>query len=333
MVDDLERCLDVVALGTLADMMPVQNENRILVRHGLRRMASSPRPGLRALLERKRLLGKDLDSRDVGWSLSPLINASGRMGEPDKAVELLLTGDPGERDTLADYVVELNERRRQVGEEAWLAVQEQAKESYDAHDGRFILVHNDSIHRGVTGIVAGRLARRYDAPAAVVCVMPDRAVGSVRTARGLVATDLLSRCSDLLEVVPLMEMEEQTEKQIDIDAELPAGFLSPTLLEVVSLFGPYGQENQPLVFLARNLRLDDITFMGKEQKHLKLLVSSGAHRWPAVFWNAADHAGAGLRKGARFDAVFNLGTNYYNGSETPRMTLLDVESADGDPSA
>lgn len=355
--DDLERCLDLVALGTLADMMPVQNENRILVRHGLRRMADSPRPGLRALLERKRLLGKALDSRDVGWSLSPLINASGRMGEPDKSVELLLTSDPDERERLADYVVRLNDQRREVGEQAWLAVQDQAKESYDAHEGRFILVHNDSIHRGVTGIVAGRLARRYDAPTAVVCLMSDRAVGSIRTARGLVATDLLSRCSDLLtdwgghdaaggfhlpretvgeleqrllEVVPLMEMEEQSEELVEVDAELPDGFLSPALMDVVELFGPYGQENQPLIFLAKGLRLDDISFMGKEQKHLKLLLSSGAHRWPAVFWNAAERAGDELRKGVRIDAVFNLGTNYYNGSETPRLTMIDIRPAAGE---
>jgi single-stranded-DNA-specific exonuclease len=351
---DLEACVDLVALGTLADMMPVQDENRVLVARGLRRMTNNPRPGLHALLQRKRLLGKSIEAKDVGWSISPLINAAGRMGEPDKAVQLLLTEDSAERDRLADYVVQLNERRRQVGEEAWQAVQEQAKASYEAHDGRFILVHGDTIHRGITGIVAGRLARLYGAPAAVVCILAEKAIGSVRTARGMVATDLLARCDDLLsdwgghdaaggfnlpadrlgrleqrllEVVPVIEMKEREEEIIAVDAELPSGFLSPALMDVVTLFGPYGQDNPPLVFLSRDLRVDDISIMGKEQNHRKLLLNSGTHRWPAVYWNVAEKAGSEPRKGDTVEAVFHLGVNYFNGSETLRLTLVDVRQS------
>ncbi|HKJ86887.1 MAG TPA: single-stranded-DNA-specific exonuclease RecJ, partial [Spirochaetia bacterium] len=322
-LEDLVASLDLVALGTLADMMPLQNENRILVKQGLRRMTTAPRPGLRSLLERQKLLGKTIVARDIGWTVSPVINASGRMGEPDRAVRLLLTTEASEREELADSVVQLNTRRREVGEQAWSLVQDQARASHESHAGRFILVHNDSIHRGVTGILAGRLARQFSAPAAVVSILSEKAVGSVRTARGVVVTDLLARCDDifsdwgghdqaggfhlavdrvaeleqrLLEVIPSLEMEEEIEKALQIDAELTPELLTLKILETVKLFAPFGQANPPLSFLVRNLRVIDITFMGREQNHLRMTFDAGNSKWPAVYWNAADQVGAAFDK-------------------------------------
>ncbi|MFW5788317.1 MAG: single-stranded-DNA-specific exonuclease RecJ [Spirochaetota bacterium] len=353
-LEDLVSTLDLVAMGTLADMMPLRDENRILVKQGLRRMSGSPRPGLRSLLERQKILGKTIVARDIGWSLSPLINASGRMGEPDRAVRLLLTTEDRVRDELADYVVQLNTKRRAVGEQAWTLVQAQARDSLAAHDGRFVLVRHEEIHRGVTGILAGRLARQFDAPAAVVSLLPDRAVGSVRTARGVVVTDLLSRCDDiladwgghdqaggfhlpvdrlaeleqrLLEVIPALEMQESAETPLEIDAELPTDFLTLKLLEVVQRFAPFGQENPPLAFLVRGMRLLDVQFMGREQNHLRLTLDAGTSKWPAVYWNASERVGVAFDRGDTVDAVVNVGTNVYRGSETPQLTVLDLRRA------
>jgi single-stranded-DNA-specific exonuclease len=359
LLDDLVSSLDLVALGTLADMMPLQDENRILVKQGLRRMSSNPRPGLRSLLERQKLLGKTIVARDVGWMLSPVINASGRMGEPDRAVRLLLTSDARERDELADYVVQLNLKRREVGDQAWALVQDQARDSLAAHDGRFILVHNAAIHRGVTGILAGRLARQFDAPAAVVSVLAEKAVGSVRTARGVVVTELLALCDDifadwgghdqaggfhlevdrvellerrLLEIIPSLEMEEGAETTLAIDAELTPDLLTLKLLEVVNLFAPFGQANAPLSFLIRKVRIQDVVFMGRDQSHLRLTLDAGSSKWPAVYWGAADRVGVAFAKGDLVDTVVNVGTNYYQGNETPQLTVLDLRRS-GDEQA
>lgn len=348
---DLESTLDLVALATLADMMPLENENRLLVRHGLDRMSASPRPGLRALLERRKLLGRPVSASDVGWTLSPVVNSAGRMGEPDLAVKLFLTDDPRERDSLADRVIALNEQRRQVGEQSWDLVQAQARDSLDAHAGRFILVHHRDIHRGVTGLLAGRLARQFDAPAAVVSLLADKAVGSIRTARGLVATELLARCDDLfhdwgghdaaggfnlpldrieelerrlLELLPQIELDESGVAPVEVDAELTRDHLNESLLRVVDLFAPYGVGNPPLVFLARSLTVMDIQFMGRGNSHLRLTLDAGATKWPAVYWSAADKVGAEFTRGDRVEAVFNLDMNHYNGSATPRMTIVDL---------
>ncbi len=356
LLEDLYASLDLVALGTLADMMPLQDENRILVKQGLRRMSTAPRPGLRSLLERQKLLGKSLTARDVGWSISPIVNASGRMGEPDRAVRLFLTPDAGERDDLADHVANLNLQRRTVGDEAWQLVQAQARDSYEAHSGRFILVHHDSIHRGVTGIVAGRLAKQYGATTAVVSILPGRAVGSVRTARGVVVTDLLARCHDLfadwgghdqaggfhlqaariaeleqrlLEVMPTFPMEEGVQPCLAIDAELTPDLLTLKLLDVVRLFAPFGQGNPPLAFLIRGLRIIDLSFIGKLQDHLRMTFDAGTSKWPAVYWGAAGQVGAAFGKGDTVDAVVNVGLNFYQGNETPQLTVLDVRRIPG----
>ena len=351
LLEDLTASLDLVALGTLADMMPLEDENRILVRQGLRRMSTSARPGLRSLLVHQRLDGKAITARDVGWQVSPVINASGRMGEPDRSVRLLLTDDPKEREELAQSLVELNLRRRRIGDEAWEAVQAKARDSLAAHGGRFIFVYHDGIHRGVTGILAGRLARHFRAPAAVISVLADRAVGSVRTARGLIVTELLGKCRDLfddwgghdeaggfhlsppaiglleqrlLELIPSMAMDEDGEPVLQIDAEITPDLLTLRLLEMVSWFAPFGQGNPPLAFLIRGLRVIDLAFMGRGEEHVRLTFDAGTTKWPAVFWSAAARVGVDFKKGDQVDAVVNVGTNYYQKTEKPQLTVLDL---------
>lgn len=349
--EDLQSVLDLVALGTLADMMPVQDENRVLIKQGLRRMSADPRPGLRAILLRQKLLGKQISGRDIGWSVSPIINASGRMGEPDVAVRLLLSTDANQRDELADYIVELNQKRRAVGDAAWQRVQDQARESFAFHHERFVIVHDNEMHRGVTGIIAGRLARHYNAPAAVVSVLEDKAVGSVRTARGLVVTDLLARLDDvlddwgghdaaggfhlpvtavetlqkrLLEELPGLALEAPDEVTVDVDAEIPDAYLTPKLLDTVRRFAPFGQENGPLAFLARGLKISNLSFMGKEDQHVKLTLDTKSARWPAVFWNAANRVNVDFATGDTVDAVFSVEVNFFQGNETPRFAIIDM---------
>jgi single-stranded-DNA-specific exonuclease len=346
--------LDLVAIGSLADMMPMVDENRIAVRAGLQRCGQTSRPALRLLLERQRLLGKQIDARDVGWSLSPILNAAGRMGEADVAVRFLLSREETEQQQLLQRIMDLNEQRRQVGDQAWGQVRAQALSSFEQHQGRFVFVHGEGIHRGVTGIVAGKLARQFNAPAAVVSVLDGRAVGSVRSARGLVATELLARMDDLVidwgghdaaagfhlerdrlqelgerlqQVIPELEIEEAREALLRIDAELPAEYFTPKLADVVKLFAPFGQENPPLTFLVRGVRLPQIDFMGKTQEHLRLLVEAGSTKWPAVYWSAAEKVGTAFDAHDPVDVVFSYGTNFYNGTERPRLTILDIRRA------
>ncbi|MFW5994788.1 MAG: single-stranded-DNA-specific exonuclease RecJ [Spirochaetia bacterium] len=344
--------LDLPAVGTIADLMPMTDENRIIVKQGLRALASTANPGMRELLSRLNLSGRTLRTRDIGWKLSPVLNASGRMGQPDKAVELLVSDDRELCMRRAEEIIELNKDRRRIGEEAWERVLPKARESYEKSEGRFIMVRDNTVHRGITGIVAGRLARMFNAPATVVAEVEQRAVGSVRAVRGFGVTEFLSRLDDILEdwgghdaaggfhldlerfeeleqridaMVPELLLDEESEPTISVDAELPRQYMKPEVRDVVDTFAPFGQGHPPLVFMARGLNILEADPIGKgAQPHLKLLLDAGVHKWPAVYWNSAERLGVDFAVGDIVDLVFEIGANHYQGVETLQLVVLDM---------
>jgi len=346
--------LQLVAMGTLADLMPLKDENRILVRAGLAAMAAKPRPGLSDLLFKLGLAGRRVGGTELSWQVCPAVNATGRMGSPDTAVRLFLHGDRKERDKLADEVVRMNAERRKLGADVWTAIEPMAAGSLEAHCGKLAFVFGDEIHRGITGIMASKLVGRFKVPAMVVAFTgPDSATGSLRSTRGYDVRGLLEQCADLFEdwgghdfaagfslrrsrwdefldrlktASATIELEEaEAEETVVVDAELPASYLTPDLLKTVDLFEPYGEDNDPLVFMAKGLRISDISLMGKtEQKHVKLTLDCGKHKWPAVFWQAADRVKRDFDVQDQVDLVFQVGRNYFNGAETPQLTVTDL---------
>jgi len=353
--DSVESVADLVALASIADMMPIVDENRTLVRRGLARLNSTPHPGLAALMSQAGFAGRTMVSRDIGWTIAPLINATGRMGTPSTAVELLLSADEGERNRLAGTIQSLNGDRKRKGEEAWQAVLPRAVESIDRHDRKLVAVHEPTVHRGVTGIIAGRLSRRFNLPATVLTTVGDIAIGSVRSARGFMATEFLSRFEDIFErwgghneaagfnlavdrldsfwerlgrLAPEIALDEDVEVEVEIDAELPAKYLNPDLETLVRRFEPYGQANPELRFLARKMVLEDMQIIGKDQSHLRLLLSGGGYKWPAVYWGGAERATRDFAVRDRLDVVFEFTKNFYNGNETVQLVVVDLKRSD-----
>ncbi|TVQ37165.1 MAG: single-stranded-DNA-specific exonuclease RecJ [Spirochaetaceae bacterium] len=352
---------DLIALGTIADMMPMRDENRILVRMGLGRMRASPRPGLLALIERQGLLGKSITSQDVGYQLAPVINASGRMGEPDKAVRLFLSQDPAEIGPLVDQVVKLNVQRREIGDQAWGRVLPQARTSFETFGGKLVVVQDDEVHRGITGILAGRLSRQFRAPALVMTSVNGKTVGSVRSVRGFLATEFLKQFEDILDewgghdpaagfalasdrvvlflqraaaAVDAIQLHED-EQAVLIDAEIPHVHMTPQLHKVVDAFAPYGQANAPLVFLVRHARLVRLDFMGREEQHLRMTLAVGSFKWPAVYWNAAARVNVDFGLDDTVDVVFQLEKNYFQNRENTQLSVIDISRAtrEGAPGA
>ncbi len=347
--------LQLVALGTLADLMPLVNENRIMVRQGLAAINAGARPGLAELLLKQNLAGKRVGTTDLSWQISPAINATGRMGKPEAAMALLLEEDAKERAVLADAVLSLNNDRKQLGSDGWAIIEPLARESLEKLHSNLVMAASDQIHRGVTGIMANRLSSCFKVPAIVICFMEDgTAVGSMRSARGLHLSALLEPCADLFNdhgghafaagfSFPRERLAEFTdritrlsaviefpvgeaEEEILIDAELPHEFLQPKLLELVDRFEPYGEGNDQLVFMAKGLRVMTADIMGKtEKQHLKLTLDCGAFKWPAIFWQAAERFRRDFDLGDRIDAVFQVNRNSFNGSEIPQMILLDIK--------
>ncbi len=344
------KVMDLVALGTLADLMPLIDENRIMVKEGLEVLNRMERPGLRGLLIRQDLQGKKITTKNISWHVNPVLNSAGRLGKPEIAAELLLSDNPERITELVDMIRSMNKERKKQGDKVWKKNLHKAQESYTRSEEKFVLIYNDSINRGITGIIAARLVNSFKVPAVVIALFKERAVGSLRSPYNL--GGFLDNFADifnsygghnqaagfsmdisnldlfekkLYEQVRNLIPPDQSEEKLVIDAEVPHQYLNPDLIKVVEFFEPFGEKNPVLVFLTRKVRIESLEFIGKnEAPHLKLLISGGKYRWPAVFWRAAERAGKDFDVNEEVDIVYQLGRNYFQNTDTLQLTILDI---------
>jgi len=347
--------LDLVTLGTLADLMPLCDENRILVRRGLELLRSSQRDGLRQVFRRRDLLGRRITTSDIAWQVSPILNSAGRMGEPGTATRAILARDVREAEALVDQLFQLDQKRKSLGENAWNLVLDKARDSLDRSGGRCVLVHDENIQRGITGIMASRLQGVFKTPAIVMAVGADTAVGSIRSNRGQVIAGFFERhggeflsygghdfaggfsiqrsrlegfVADFFQNTGDFPLPDTQAETLVVDAEIPIPHLSPDLVKLVDLMEPFGEGNPPLMFLTRGMRVTHCELIGrKELTHLKLLLEAGSIKWPAVYWNAAPRFPAEFTIGDTVDVVYRLGRNSYGGGENLQLTVVDLEKA------
>lgn len=346
----LEPVLDLAALGTIADLMPLVDENKLIVRRGLAVMNRMGRPGLRELFVRQNLHGRRVTAKDISWQIAPILNSAGRMGEPQRAAELFLEQNGEEVERLIDYIVELNRQRKALGDKLWDGCFPQAKSSLESSGGKLVFVHGPQIPRGITGILASRLVGFFKVPALVLSEGQVKAVGSLRSpypVNGFLDrfAELLqnygghdraagfnlepARCRDFerrfFEVAREYVPPEAGEPKLLIDAEVPPAYLNPELIKVVERFEPYGEGCPPLAFLTRGVQVQSVEVIGRrELAHLRLLLRADRFRWPAVYWNAAERAGRDFEVNDWVDVVFRLNRNYFLNTETLQLTILDL---------
>ena len=348
-----ERDLQMVALAALADIMPLRNENRNFIRHGIASMnKGNAREGLRELLALQGLLGKRITAADLSWSVNPALNATGRLGQPEIGLRLFLEEDAGERARLARTIIEMNDRRKALGNEGWGYAEQQAGQSIEKYGGKLCVIIDGRINRGVSGTIAGRLVNLYDIPAMAITFVDDNAIGSMRSCRGFEVLSLLDKMADLFvsygghayaagftfkkerldeflaalgRLAPGIELSSSDAQEISIDAEIPQDYLRPDLLAIVDGFEPYGEENRELTFMSRSLRICDAAVIGKtERQHLKLTFDLGRTKWPAMFWGGADFLHRDFDKGDLVDVLYQVARNSFNGVETPQLIITDI---------
>ncbi|MDR2070245.1 MAG: single-stranded-DNA-specific exonuclease RecJ [Treponema sp.] len=349
--------LQLAALGTIADIMPLRDENRIIVRSGAASLQEKSRPGLQDLLFKLGLAGRRFGAGEISWQLCPVINAAGRMGSPEKAVALLLSEDPKERNTLAEAIIAMNDERKKLGGDMRAVVEPRARESLAEFDGKMVLAYGEDIVRGITGLMANRMADLFNVPAMIISFSETVATGSLRSARGFNVRSLMESFADLCidwgghnfaagfsmersnwdvfldrlkNMARIIELkEEDNEEILMVDAELPPPYLTPEILKLVDRFEPYGEKNDRLVFMSRGLRVADITFMGKpEVKHVKLTLDTGKHKWPAVYWQAAGKVKQEFDLEDRVDLVYTVERNWFNGIDTTQLKIIDLRRSD-----
>lgn len=355
-----EEELQLVALAALADIMPLQNENRILVRQGIASMNKGRyRPGLYELIQKQNMLGKKISSTDLSWNIVPLLNATGRLGEPETALQLLLEENPQTREKIADRILALNIERKKLGAEAQIVADSQVRENLPRFSNKIAYVKSEKINRGVTGIVAGKLSSMLKLPSIVIGQIDgDLFRASLRSISGIDLQNILDYCNSkiqgglfekygghseaagfsikkenlpilekaLEEYASYLEIPENAKTEIFIDAELPFEYMSPELLNLVDSFEPFGQGNPNLKFLVKNAKIISADVMGKtEVQHLRLTIDCGKYKWPSIYWKAAERLNRDFSVGDKVNIVFEATRNLYNGNETPQMNIVEME--------
>jgi len=347
----LEPIVDLAALGTIADLMPLVNENKIIVRRGLEVMSRMRRSGLRELLIRQNLHGRRLTVKDISWHVTPVLNSAGRMGEPQRAAELFLSDTQADIEVIIDSILQLNRQRKQLGDKVWDTCFPRARASLERTAGKFVFVADASIRRGITGILAARLVSFFKTPSIVVSLGDSKAVGSLRSpypAHGFLdlfaeyflnygghdraagfnlPADLFEQFENrFFQIAQTYTPPDREEAKISVDAEVPPAYLNPELIKIVETFEPYGEGCPPLVFLTRGVRIERVEIVGrKDPAHVKMLLAADRYKWPAVYWNAAPRAGKDFDLNDTVDIVFRLNRNYFMNTETLQLTILDLK--------
>ncbi len=351
--DFLLRAINLVALATVADVVPIEDENRIFVSHGLRGLMADPSVGLQALMQVSGCLGKPkLGTGAIGFNIAPRINAAGRLEAAAKAVELLTTDDPKRAMELAAELDDCNRRRQDVER----AIVAEAHDLLDANGGLgdrgAIVLGKPGWHPGVIGIVASRLVDAYHRPTIVVALNEEIAQGSGRSVPGFDLYSALAACADGLasfgghkaaaglkvapdrfpafaerfdahcrEALP----PELRRKVLNIDAEVRLGELTPRVIEEIDRLEPYGISNPRPLLMAEGLKIvGEPKIMGDKKNHLSIRLAQGGTTLRAVFWNQAGRA-RDLAPGTPCAAAFEPTINEWNGRREVQLTLKDVQ--------
>ncbi len=345
----LNEYADLVAVGTVADVMPIIGENRFIVKTGLDKLAKAPCEGLRALLEQTNTYAKPISTTTIGYTLAPRINASGRLGDTGTATGLLLSETSSEAEKLALELCDLNRTRQTLEAQIW----EEASEMLGPgqRTAPVVLAH-DGWHQGVIGIVASKITEKYNVPSVMICLDGEKGKGSCRSFGDFNLFEALSACSEFLEgfgghalAAGLTIKEENIEafrqamadfylthpplegNHLDIDFIVS----SPSMLTVSSVedldrLEPCGTGNPKPLLAIENAKITDLKVIGGG-KHLKLKLSKFGKTYDAVYFSVS-LSDLGIGTGDFIDVVFTPQINEYNHQRNVQFLVSDLKKHD-----
>lgn len=346
------RYCTLAAIGTIADVMRMEGENRTIAFCGLEALPHTDFVGVHALLKEAGLLGKPITSVQIGFVLAPRINAAGRMGAADLAADLLETDDPARAEELAKALCDLN-RERQAVEQAICADATEKIERLRAEDRSALVLSSEDWHQGVVGIVASRLSEKYACPSFMIHLKDGVGKGSCRSYGGFNLFSALESCADLLEgfgghalaagftileehigafrqridrCVEEWTGEHELASALEVDAELPdENLLTVEEVAGLDLLEPYGAGNPKPVFSLSGCTVSSLAEVGGG-RHLKLRLSRGGHLLDAIFFSVGA-AETGVAPGDRIDVTFTPQINEFRGNRSVQLQLCDLRPA------
>jgi len=354
-VDTAFKFLDFVALASVADSVPLIDENRILVHHGLQLMNKNIRPGLQGLLYCTGLRAGSMTAANIVFGVAPLINAAGRLGDAKRSVEMMMQDNEIAAFRIAQELEEENRRRRLFDQQTFEEAIPMAEELIKDPSTRILVIHKDDWHAGVIGIVASRLVDRFNMPAVLMTTLDGTAKGSARSINNFDVHSALKHCGYMMveygghRYAAGLSMEkkwipefrqrindyahehltiEMLQPEILIDAELKLNELSPNFFKTLEKFGPYGFQNTKPVFFTSNVQsLNGIKVFGTN--HIKFRAKQNNFVIDAVGQNLAEKINL-CTKGKKFKMLYNLEESTHLGIRSPQLNVLDILPEDED---
>ena len=337
---------DMVCLGTVADVMPLQGENRVFVARGLELMKHNPRPGIAALMKEAGCVRENVTASSIGFMLAPRINAAGRMGQINLAVDLFLTDDPQHAELLAQQLCDLNRERQEVEQEIY------AQAVSMLPQGKLpeaIVLADETWHQGVVGIVSNRLAEEYCCPVFLICLDGESGKASSRSFGGFNLFSALTASADLLESYGGHELAagftirrenipafrervcalaaayyagDVARTQIEIDCAVPPELLTVHSIDSLNCLEPCGSGCPKPVLMIERLMIDRINLVSSG-RHMRLRFRHGNQYINGIFFSATPQT-ASIEPGDVVDVAFNAQINEYRNERTVQLNVLDI---------
>jgi single-stranded-DNA-specific exonuclease len=351
-----EDLLDLVALGTVADLAPLIGENRWLVKRGLETLNEPRRPGVEALMADAGLRRGDVDATAIGFRLGPRINAAGRIANAMLAYQLLTSREPLETKDLAGKLGQLNQRRQDLTQRT--VAKAEALVLADDPEARLFLAASEDFEPGIVGLAASRLTEAYYRPSVVVELGPEESHASCRSIPEFHITEALDKCKDLLvrygghaaaagftvktanldtlrqrlQAIAAEELADvELRPSLEIDVEIALEEVSWATHELLSQLEPCGMDNPQPVLVSRDVAIGDKRAIGSEDKHLKLTLRDGrGQAWDAIYFRQG-HLLDELP--GRVDVAYRLDVNEWNHRKRLQLIVQDLRRADGEVDA
>lgn len=347
---DYDEILPIVALGTVADVMPLVGENRIIVKNGLKLMESSNNNGIRALLEITGLIGKCLSAYHMGFVLGPRLNAAGRLGDPTTGVSLFVGKDYETALEIAKKLDMENVTRQEIEDDILNDIENLIKTEVDLDKDNVIVLSSDRWHSGIIGICASKVVEKYHKPTILFSIEDDLAKGSARSIPTFDLYDGLSKCGDIFEkfgghrqaagilikeknieefkerinaVVDEVLVEEDFIEEVQIDCKVNPEDVTIETIEELNELEPFGMGNPTPKFAFTNGIINEIRQIGKDNRHLKLQLSKNNMLIDGIGFNFGQYGNI-LSNGDTINVLVNLNINEYMGNVNPQMIVKEI---------
>lgn len=345
-----DRYADLVCLGTVADISPLVDENRILVREGLKRFDSTENIGLKALIDVSTNSAKAITTSTIGYVIAPRINASGRLGCASRSVEMFLTDDKEKAYELADDLCRENTVRQQTEQQMFKEALEYIEAHPEMKDDKVLVIPHENWHHGIVGIVSSKITEKFYKPSILFAIDGEEAKGSGRSISGYNLFEALENSSELLEKFGGHELAAglsiKTEKidefrkkinsyepenlfkdsmvpTVPIDAVIKVSYISLDTVDDINRLQPFGVENPTPIFAVKNIKVHRISVMS-EGRHLRMTLYKDGKFLDAVGFGMGEYFNY-LKEGDFVDVAFGIDINDYKGFQNVQLILKDIK--------